>query len=119
MTEIPIKNKALATWSQTGGPVGAATFNDETATDTAVSFTTNGIYELTLNTCGSTELISGERTTGRIAGGGVYETNEFVIYKSTSGNVADVPFGEGGNLETSVSGLTGHGKIVYWKEKKR
>ncbi len=45
---LPLPPSLTTTWSQTGGPVGAATFNDENATDTAVSFTTNGVYELTL-----------------------------------------------------------------------
>jgi hypothetical protein len=77
------------------------------------------VYDIALTSCGTTEVISGERVTGRIAGGGIYQGKEYVIYKSESGNVADVPGGEGGNFVAEPKKLPYAGGIVFWKEKKR
>jgi len=77
------------------------------------------IYDVSLLSCGSTYVIGGERTTGRVAGGGIYQGKEYVLYKSSSGNVADVPGGEGGNFVAEPKKLPYSGGIVFWKEKKR
>lgn len=77
------------------------------------------IYDISLESCGTTEVIAGEKATGRIAGGGIYQGKEYVIYKSESGDVADVPGGEGGNFVAEPKRLPYAGGILFWKEKKR
>jgi PilY1 beta-propeller domain len=77
------------------------------------------IYDIALTSCGFLVSVEGERTTGRVAGGGIYEGKEYVIYKSQSGEVADVPGGEGGNFVAEPKLLPYSGGIVFWKEKKR
>lgn len=77
------------------------------------------IYDISLQSCGTTEVIAGEKATGRIAGGGIYQGKEYVIYKSKSGDVADVPGGEGGNFVAEPKRLPYAGGILFWKEKKR
>jgi hypothetical protein len=77
------------------------------------------IYDIALNSCGTTEIIAGEVSTGRIAGGGIYQGKEYIIYKSKSGDVADVPGGEGGNFIAEPKRLPYAGGILFWKEKKR
>ena len=62
-----------------------------------------------------------------IAGGGMYG-NEFLLYTSTSGDVASVPGGEdpgggGGDedddTEEEIWEFKQVGEIIYWKVKKR
>jgi hypothetical protein len=77
------------------------------------------VYDLYLSACGTTDTIEGERFTGRIAGGGMYQGKEFVLYISKSGDVADVPGGEGGNFSAVVKKLPYPGGIVFWLEKRR
>jgi hypothetical protein len=77
------------------------------------------IYDIAMSSCGSTEEIEMGRETGRIAGGGIYQTKEYVMYTSSSGNVADVPGGEGGNFVAKVKPLPHLGGILFWKERKR
>jgi hypothetical protein len=77
------------------------------------------VYDLYLSTCGNVVTIEGDRSTGRIAGGGIYAGKEYVMYKSESGDVADVPGDEGGNFIADPKRLPYPGGIVFWKEKKR
>jgi hypothetical protein len=77
------------------------------------------VYDLYLSSCGTTDTIEGERFTGRIAGGGMYQGKEYVLYISKSGDVADVPGGEGGNFSAVVKKLPYPGGIVFWLEKRR
>jgi hypothetical protein len=77
------------------------------------------VYDLSISSCGTTDVIEGERFTGRIAGGGMYQGKEYVMYISKSGDVADVPGGEGGNFSAVVKKLPYHGGIVFWLEKRR
>jgi hypothetical protein len=77
------------------------------------------IYDIALKSCGTLEDIEGERETGRIAGGGIYAGKEYVMYKSESGDVADVPGGEGGQFTAETIRLPYPGGLVFWKEKKR
>jgi hypothetical protein len=77
------------------------------------------VYDLYISTCGTTNTIEGERFTGRIAGGGMYQGKEYVLYISKSGDVADVPGGEGGNFSAITKPLPFHGGIVFWLEKRR
>jgi len=78
------------------------------------------LYNIALTTCGVVDTIEGERTTGRIAGGGVYNSKEYVLYTSTSGDVADVP-GEDDMESWPVKLFDpfGRGSFIFWKEKKR
>jgi hypothetical protein len=78
-------------------------------------------YQVTLG-CGINDDITGENRMGRIAGGGVYGGGEYIIYESTSGDVASVPgsdVGDDSNLSTHTVKLPGSGGVVFWKEKKR
>ena len=77
------------------------------------------IYDIALMGCGALESIEGSRETGRIAGGGIYAGKEYVLYKSTSGDVADVPGGEGGQFTAETIRLPYPGGLLFWKEKKR
>jgi hypothetical protein len=77
------------------------------------------VYDLYISSCGTTDTIEGERFTGRIAGGGMYQGKEYVLYISKSGDVADVPGGEGGNFSAVVKKLPYPGGIVFWLEKRR
>jgi hypothetical protein len=66
------------------------------------------------------EQVGGTKGLGRIAGGGIYQGKEYILYTSDTGDVADVPGSEdeGGFKTTSIS-FKHPGKIVYWKTKKR
>jgi hypothetical protein len=77
------------------------------------------LYDIALKNCGTLEDIEGERETGRIAGGGIYAGKEYVLYTSKSGDVADVPGGEGGQFAADPKRLPYPGGLVFWKEKKR
>lgn len=77
------------------------------------------IYDIALTNCGALDSIEGQRETGRIAGGGIYAGKEYVMYKSESGDVADVPGGEGGQFIADTKRLPYPGGLVFWKEKKR
>jgi hypothetical protein len=77
------------------------------------------LYDIALKNCGNLESIEGDRETGRIAGGGIYAGKEYVIYTSKSGDVADVPGGEGGQFAADPKRLPYPGGLVFWKEKKR
>lgn len=77
------------------------------------------LYDIALNNCGTLEDIEGARETGRIAGGGIYAGKEYVLYTSKSGDVADVPGGEGGQFAADPKRLPYPGGLVFWKEKKR
>jgi hypothetical protein len=77
------------------------------------------IYDIALKNCGALDTIEGQRETGRIAGGGIYAGKEYVMYKSESGDVADVPGGEGGQFIADTKRLPYPGGLVFWKEKKR
>ncbi len=77
------------------------------------------LYNLSIIGCGTEDIIEGESTTGRIAGGGIYEGKEYVMYTSESGNVADVPGEEGGKFIADPKRLPYPGGLVFWKEKKR
>jgi hypothetical protein len=77
------------------------------------------LYDIALKNCGTLEDIEGSRETGRIAGGGIYAGKEYVMYTSKSGDVADVPGGEGGQFIADPKRLPYPGGLVFWKEKKR
>lgn len=77
------------------------------------------IYDIAMVMCGTNMEIVAETDTGRIAGGGIYEGKEYVMYKSQSGDVADVPGGEGGNFIADPKRLPYPGGVLFWKEKKR
>jgi hypothetical protein len=77
------------------------------------------LYDVALKNCGNPDSIEGERETGRIAGGGIYAGKEYVLYSSKSGDVADVPGGEGGQFAADPKRLPYPGGLVFWKEKKR
>ena len=78
------------------------------------------LYDISLVNCGTLSDIEGDRTTGRIAGGGIYQGKEYVMYTSESGDVADVPGEEeGGQFKANAKRLPYPGGIVFWKEKKR
>ncbi len=77
------------------------------------------LYDIALKSCGALDDLTAERETGRIAGGGIYEGKEYVIYTSKSGDVADVPGGEGGQFGADPKRLPYPGGLVFWKEKKR
>ncbi|MGE5341189.1 MAG: pilus assembly protein [Candidatus Omnitrophota bacterium] len=64
-------------------------------------------------------VIEGDRSTGRIAGGGIYEGKEYVVYTSQTGKVADVPGSSSGNFTATPKKLPYPGGVVFWKEKKR
>jgi hypothetical protein len=78
------------------------------------------LYNIAITTCGAVDSIEGERVTGRIAGGGVYNSKEYVLYTSTTGNVADVP-GEDNYESWPVKMFDpfGRGSFIFWKEKRR
>jgi len=78
------------------------------------------LYDIAITTCGVIDTIEGERATGRIAGGGVYNSKEYVLYTSTTGNVADVP-GEDDYESWPVKLFDpfGRGSFIFWKENKR
>lgn len=77
------------------------------------------LYDIALVNCGTVEEIEGDRITGRIAGGGIYQGKEYVMYTSETGDVADVPGEEGGQFKAKPIRLPYPGGIVFWKEKKR
>lgn len=82
------------------------------------------LYDLSICGCAignDVEQIEGENKTGRIAGGGLYHGAEYILYTSESGQVADVPGGNGGDGNFNPEGreLPYVGSIIYWKEKKR
>jgi hypothetical protein len=78
------------------------------------------LYDIMLGGCSpSDDFIEAEKVTGRIAGGGIYQGEEYVLYTSESGKVADVPGEEGSNFNTRGSKLPYPGGVVFWKEKKR
>jgi len=82
------------------------------------------VYDISI-TCGiSAEgnegtTAEGSRSTGRIAGGGVYQGKEYVLYSSDTGKVGDVPGSEGGNFRADPKRLPYPGGVVFYKEKKR
>jgi len=70
-------------------------------------------YDIAVNFCGS-GTISGFREPGRIAGGGIYQGAEFIIYEGT-GTVASLP-----PLQQIRSiQLPYAGGLIFWKEKRR
>lgn len=73
------------------------------------------LYDLKL-TCGANESIEGTSDTGRIAGGGVYEGKEYILYLTKSKEVAGVP---DENIYTEAKSFGDIGGLVFWKEKKR
>jgi hypothetical protein len=78
------------------------------------------LYDIMLGGCSpGDDFIEAEKVTGRIAGGGIYQGEEYVLYTSESGKVADVPGEEGSNFNTRGSKLPYPGGVVFWKEKKR
>ncbi len=77
------------------------------------------LYDIILAGCAPEEKVEGTRVTGRIAGGGIYQGQEYILYTSESGQVADVPGGDGKNFSTSSKRLNYPGGVVFWKEKKR
>jgi hypothetical protein len=82
------------------------------------------VYKISISTCGTSESnlddfsVTGENFTGRIAGGGSYKGKESVMYISKSGDVADVPGGEG-NFDAVVFKNPYQGGLVFWLEKRR
>jgi hypothetical protein len=78
------------------------------------------IYDISIKSCGVDEMtIAGAQTTGRIAGGGIYQSKEYVLYTSKSGEVADVPGGEGGQFSVDPKRLPQLGGVLFWKEIRR
>jgi hypothetical protein len=77
---LPLPSSLVATWSQTGGPPGAATFGDVNAVDTSVSFSTDGVYVLTL-TGDDGELSSSDEVTVTV---GVPGTAQLLYVSFTS-----------------------------------
>jgi len=81
------------------------------------------LYDIAITTCGSLNTnLTATRETGRIAGGGGYQGKEYVIYKSTSGKVADVPGADdssGATFQTQTVEMPFPGGIIFWKEKKK
>lgn len=79
------------------------------------------LYHLTLG-CGLNLTIEGEKTVGRIAGGGIYGGKEYLLYEGTDGKVASPPGGEEGdeeNIQARSNKLPYSGGIVFVKEKKK
>jgi len=70
-------------------------------------------YDLTLNYCG-TGMASAMRESGRIAGGGMFQGSDFILYEGT-GNVASIPPLQ----EIKPIKLLYTGGLLFWKEKKR
>ncbi len=70
------------------------------------------LYDIALFGCGVE--VGGSRQEGRIAGGGVYEGKEHIMFVG-KGGVASVPPLE----ETEARRLPYPGAMIFWKEKKR
>jgi len=70
-------------------------------------------YDLALDYC-SNGSISGDRESGRIAGGGMFQGTDFILYEGT-GNVASIPPLQ----EIKPIKLIYTGGLLFYKEKKR
>lgn len=84
------------------------------------------LYDISASGCtigDQVEQIGGSKQTGRIAGGGVYRGQGYILYTSSSGDVADVPGGDdtGGSngFDTQEHRFPHAGEVLYFKEKKR
>jgi hypothetical protein len=115
---IPDENVVPHIYLNTYQPPVTTIFNNEDPCNVPQEGTMK-IYDIALKNCGVLEDIEGTRETGRIAGGGIYGSKEFVIYKSGSGDVADVPGGEGGQFGAEVRKLPYSGGLLFWKERNR
>ena len=70
-------------------------------------------YNLKMDFCGS-GTGSGDKESGRIAGGGMFQGSDFILYEGT-GNVASIP-----PLQDIMPiKLIYTGGLLFWKEKKR
>ena len=91
------------------------------SSDNPCSITEGGMtrYDITIENC-LPIVIDGERDTGRIAGGGMYEGGEYVTYTSETGMVADVPVkdDEGEELlyKTSSQKFPYPGGLIFLRE---
>jgi hypothetical protein len=70
-------------------------------------------YNLTMNYCGDGTM-EGDRESGRIAGGGMFQGSDFILYEGT-GNVASIPPLQ----DIKPIKLIYTGGLLFWKEKKR
>ena len=70
-------------------------------------------YDLTMNYCGN-GMINGTSESGRIAGGGMFQGTDFILYEGT-GNVASIPPLQ----EIKPIKLIYTGGLLFYKEKKR
>ena len=70
-------------------------------------------YDLKMNYCGNST-ISGTSESGRIAGGGMFQGTDFILYEGT-GNVASIPPLQ----EIKPIKLIYTGGLLFYKEKKR
>lgn len=78
------------------------------------------LYDVSMYGCSPMDdAIQAEKTTGRIAGGGIYQGQEYVLYTSETGKVADAPGEDGHNFKTKGNRLPYPGGVVFFKEKKR
>jgi hypothetical protein len=82
------------------------------------------LYDISVSGCtigDQVEQIGGSKQTGRIAGGGVYRGQGYILYTSSSGEVADVPGGDSGSegFDTEEHKFPHPGELLYFKEKKR
>jgi hypothetical protein len=82
------------------------------------------LYDIWASGCTFGELVEqmgGSSKTGRIAGGGVYRGQGYILYTSSSGEVADVPGGDSTSegFDTEEHRFRHPGELLYFKEKKR
>lgn len=70
-------------------------------------------YDLKMNYCGTGNM-SGDLESGRIAGGGMFQGSDFILYEGT-GNVASIPPLQ----EIKPIKLIYTGGLLFWREKKR
>ena len=70
-------------------------------------------YDLTLNYCGN-GTVAATKESGRIAGGGMFQGSDYILYEGT-GSVASIPPLQ----EIKPIKLIYTGGLLFWKEKKR
>jgi hypothetical protein len=70
-------------------------------------------YDVTMNFCGDGK-VAATREGGRIAGGGMFQGSDFILYEGT-GNVASIPPLQ----DIKPIKLIYTGGLLFWREKKR